>query len=285
MRRCPAADGPEWELIGGQAGQDGGLCPSFVGALAFVGQVGELAEEANHHPDIDIRYNRVTLALMTHDSGGITRLDLDLARAIDGVGTGVGPADGQRSTTGPTTVCPPATRATRASSRDPACTNRWSVSKVERVKTLIPARARGSVRPATTPTSAKSRGPAAVRARQPGSTRAPGGSQVVPADQGHLGPGGGRREQGPVVGRERPGPTGRQPAHGQGLRPDSEIQGSAAGGGTGLEAATGGQPTGRSHSGNQRSRSVSTVRSSATRLLSLNSCSMSRCSLPSGTNG
>ena len=49
------------------------------------GEVGRLAEEANHHPDIDIRYNRVTLALVTHDSGGITRLDLDLAQAIDGI--------------------------------------------------------------------------------------------------------------------------------------------------------------------------------------------------------
>ena len=37
--------------------------------------VGRLAEEANHHPDIDIRYNRVTLALVTHDSGGITQPD------------------------------------------------------------------------------------------------------------------------------------------------------------------------------------------------------------------
>jgi 4a-hydroxytetrahydrobiopterin dehydratase len=53
--------------------------------------VGQLAEEANHHPDIDIRYNRVTLALVTHDSGGITRLDIELARAIDGVTTGVQP--------------------------------------------------------------------------------------------------------------------------------------------------------------------------------------------------
>jgi 4a-hydroxytetrahydrobiopterin dehydratase len=50
--------------------------------------VGQLAEEADHHPDIDIRYNRVTLALVTHDSGGITQLDIDLARAIDGVTTG-----------------------------------------------------------------------------------------------------------------------------------------------------------------------------------------------------
>ena len=64
-------------------------CAGFVGSLAYVGAVGELAEEANHHPDIDIRYNRVTLALITHDSGGITQLDLDLARAIDAVTVGI----------------------------------------------------------------------------------------------------------------------------------------------------------------------------------------------------
>ena len=46
---------------------------------------GRLAEEQNHHPDIDIRYNRVTLALVTHDSGGITQLDIELARAIDAI--------------------------------------------------------------------------------------------------------------------------------------------------------------------------------------------------------
>ena len=59
------------------------VCDDFVAALAFVGDVGRLAEEADHHPDIDIRYDRVTLALMTHDSDGITQADLDLARAID----------------------------------------------------------------------------------------------------------------------------------------------------------------------------------------------------------
>ena len=57
-------------------------------ALSFVAEVGRLAEEANHHPDIDIRYNRVTLALVTHDSGGITQLDIDLARAIDDLSAG-----------------------------------------------------------------------------------------------------------------------------------------------------------------------------------------------------
>jgi 4a-hydroxytetrahydrobiopterin dehydratase len=77
-------DGPHWELVGGRLVK-AVTCESFVGALDLVAAVGRLAEESNHHPDIDIRYNRMTLALMTHDSGGITELDLDLAKAIDGV--------------------------------------------------------------------------------------------------------------------------------------------------------------------------------------------------------
>ncbi len=55
----------------------------FAAALAFVNAVGAVAEAANHHPDIDIRWNKVRLVLTTHDSGGITLLDLALAGAID----------------------------------------------------------------------------------------------------------------------------------------------------------------------------------------------------------
>lgn len=51
----------------------------FRAALRFVNSVGELAEQAGHHPDIDIRYNRVRLALVTHDAGGLTPKDFDLA--------------------------------------------------------------------------------------------------------------------------------------------------------------------------------------------------------------
>lgn len=51
----------------------------FVAALAFVNKVGELAEQAGHHPDIDIRYSRVRLALVTHSAGGLTEKDFDLA--------------------------------------------------------------------------------------------------------------------------------------------------------------------------------------------------------------
>lgn len=51
----------------------------FRAALRFVNAVGELAEQAGHHPDIDIRYNRVRLSLITHDAGGLTAKDFDLA--------------------------------------------------------------------------------------------------------------------------------------------------------------------------------------------------------------
>ena len=52
---------------------------NFVEALRFVNRVGEAAEKAGHHPDIDIRYNRVRLALVTHDAGGLTDKDFQLA--------------------------------------------------------------------------------------------------------------------------------------------------------------------------------------------------------------
>ena len=57
--------------------------PDFLGSIAFVNGVAQLAEAAGHHPDIDIRYNKVKLALMSHDAGGLTERDFDLAAAID----------------------------------------------------------------------------------------------------------------------------------------------------------------------------------------------------------
>jgi 4a-hydroxytetrahydrobiopterin dehydratase len=56
---------------------------SFPAAIAFVTQIGFLAEAAGHHPDIDIRWRKVTLALTTHDAGGLTQKDFDLAGQID----------------------------------------------------------------------------------------------------------------------------------------------------------------------------------------------------------
>ena len=57
--------------------------PTFPEGIAFVGRVAKLAETAGHHPDIDIRYTKIICSLSTHDRGGITQKDLDLARAMD----------------------------------------------------------------------------------------------------------------------------------------------------------------------------------------------------------
>lgn len=57
--------------------------PDFARAVAFVNAVAEAAEEADHHPDIDIRYSKVTLALTTHDARGLTANDMDLAARAD----------------------------------------------------------------------------------------------------------------------------------------------------------------------------------------------------------
>lgn len=57
--------------------------PDFVVAMRFVTSVAHAAEDRQHHPDILIRYNKVTMTLSTHDSGGITAKDFDLAHIID----------------------------------------------------------------------------------------------------------------------------------------------------------------------------------------------------------
>jgi 4a-hydroxytetrahydrobiopterin dehydratase len=72
---------PEWAL------EDGMLVrfwtfSDFVEAMAFVNRVAHLAENAGHHPDIDIRYNRVKLALVSHDAGGITARDVAMATQL-----------------------------------------------------------------------------------------------------------------------------------------------------------------------------------------------------------
>lgn len=57
--------------------------PDFVAAMGFVQRVALLAQRANHHPDIDIRWSRVVLALWTHSEGGLTERDFKLAAQID----------------------------------------------------------------------------------------------------------------------------------------------------------------------------------------------------------
>jgi 4a-hydroxytetrahydrobiopterin dehydratase len=73
---------PSWRIEGGELTRIF-IHENFRAALGFVNVVGELAEEAGHHPDIDIRYNKVRLGLVTHDAGGLTTKDFDLAAAVD----------------------------------------------------------------------------------------------------------------------------------------------------------------------------------------------------------
>ena len=77
----------EWRVEEGKLVRDWTF-NDFLEAMDFVNRIAALAESAGHHPDIDIRYNQVRLALVSHDSGGITVRDADLARRITSVAAG-----------------------------------------------------------------------------------------------------------------------------------------------------------------------------------------------------
>lgn len=76
------AEVPEWAREGDEIVRSY-QAPSFLEGIAFVTRVAELAEAANHHPDIDIRWRTVRIALTTHDDGGLSAKDFDLAARID----------------------------------------------------------------------------------------------------------------------------------------------------------------------------------------------------------
>jgi 4a-hydroxytetrahydrobiopterin dehydratase len=59
----------------------------FLNSIAFVNRIAPKAQKLNHHPDIDIRFDKVTLTLTTHDEGGITAKDFSLAKQCDEVGS------------------------------------------------------------------------------------------------------------------------------------------------------------------------------------------------------
>ena len=80
--RLPEFD--EWSQSGETLQRTFGF-KDFVAAMQFVNRVADLAERQEHHPDILIRYNKVTLTLSTHDAGGITGKDFELASACDHV--------------------------------------------------------------------------------------------------------------------------------------------------------------------------------------------------------
>lgn len=73
---------PLWKIEAGELTRNFKF-EDFLGSMRFVNKVAELAEKAGHHPDIDIRYNKVRLVLVTHDAGGLTKKDFDLAGQAD----------------------------------------------------------------------------------------------------------------------------------------------------------------------------------------------------------
>lgn len=76
--------GTKWHLQDGQLVREWTFL-DFKQAVVFVNRIADEAESANHHPDIDIRYNKVRLALVSHDAGGITARDSRMASRIDGL--------------------------------------------------------------------------------------------------------------------------------------------------------------------------------------------------------
>jgi 4a-hydroxytetrahydrobiopterin dehydratase len=73
---------PDWKKKGATIARTYSF-KDFPAAIKFINAVAKLAEQAWHHPDIDIRWNQVTLALTTHDAGGLTEKDFALARKFD----------------------------------------------------------------------------------------------------------------------------------------------------------------------------------------------------------
>jgi 4a-hydroxytetrahydrobiopterin dehydratase len=75
---------PRWRLLLGRLMLSVRF-PDFASALGFVDAVGAIAEAQDHHPEVDLRWGRVVLAVSSHDAGGITERDIRLARAVDAI--------------------------------------------------------------------------------------------------------------------------------------------------------------------------------------------------------
>ncbi len=73
---------PHWTVTEQQITREV-TCPTFPDAIELVRRIADAAEELNHHPDIDIRWRTVRLTLSTHDRGGVTAFDIELAKRID----------------------------------------------------------------------------------------------------------------------------------------------------------------------------------------------------------
>ena len=74
----------QWQLNGNAIEKTFNF-PTFAAGIAFVNAVASRADEADHHPDIDIRYTAIKLSLSTHSAGGLTVKDFDLARKVDAI--------------------------------------------------------------------------------------------------------------------------------------------------------------------------------------------------------
>jgi 4a-hydroxytetrahydrobiopterin dehydratase len=76
------SDLPLWS--GGTDGIERTLeLPSFRAAVEAISMIADVAEELDHHPDMDLRWTKVRVAVVTHSAGGLTELDLELARRVD----------------------------------------------------------------------------------------------------------------------------------------------------------------------------------------------------------
>ncbi|HWH43233.1 MAG TPA: 4a-hydroxytetrahydrobiopterin dehydratase [Thermoleophilaceae bacterium] len=73
-----------WERAGGALSREFEFA-NFVGSVEFINRITPVAEELNHHPDLEISWNKVLVKLSTHSEGGITEADFDLATRIDGL--------------------------------------------------------------------------------------------------------------------------------------------------------------------------------------------------------
>lgn len=94
-----SGDHPDWDLQGDTATRTF-VFGDFAEAMGFVNRVAIVAERADHHPDIDVRWNKVTVAFSTHSAKAFTDQDLALVETIDAWGTGAvtghrNPADGE----------------------------------------------------------------------------------------------------------------------------------------------------------------------------------------------
>jgi len=102
---------PEWHESGDTIQRTFQL-KDFVQAIEFVNRIAAVSEAANHHPDLLIRYSRVTLTLATHDAGGITEKDFDLAKKADALHTAMVPPGAVKKKANTTPTIPPQTSAT-----------------------------------------------------------------------------------------------------------------------------------------------------------------------------